>query len=70
MASDGKNGSSSLASSMTDLMTSLMVIFILLLVATLNNASREVENTRNGIVVELTKQLLASFIREGGASDG
>src|SRR5215469_8751277 len=49
--------SSSLASSLTDLMTSLMVIFVLLLVATLNNASAEGENTRNEIVVELRKQL-------------
>jgi hypothetical protein len=32
---------SSLASSLTDLMTSLAVIFILLFVATLNNAQQE-----------------------------
>lgn len=51
------NGSGSLASSMTDLMTSLMVIFVLLLVATLNNASAEGENTRNRILEDLKNDL-------------
>jgi outer membrane protein OmpA-like peptidoglycan-associated protein len=38
-------------------MTSLMVIFVLLLVATLNNASAEGENTRNLILERLTLDL-------------
>jgi outer membrane protein OmpA-like peptidoglycan-associated protein len=46
-----------LASSLTDLMTSLMVIFILLLVATLNNAHQQGQNTRNNIIQELRKEL-------------
>ncbi len=52
-----ENGSSSLASSLTDLMTSLMVIFILLLVATLNNAQQEGETTRNAILKKLQERL-------------
>lgn len=46
-----------LSSSLTDLMTSLMVIFILLLVATLNNAHQQGRNTRNDIMQELRKEL-------------
>ena len=57
MATNTKNGHGNLSSSLTDLMTSLMVIFVLLLVATLNNATAEGENTRNQIVVELMKHL-------------
>lgn len=44
---------SSLSSSMTDLMTSLAVIFILLLVASLNNAQQEGVGMRNQMVVKL-----------------
>jgi outer membrane protein OmpA-like peptidoglycan-associated protein len=64
MATDSKNGSSSLASSLTDLMTSLMVIFVLLLVATLNNASAEGENTRN-LIIDRLKIDLQDFARQG-----
>jgi outer membrane protein OmpA-like peptidoglycan-associated protein len=64
MATDTKNGSSSLASSLTDLMTSLMVIFVLLLVATLNNASAEGENTRN-LILDRLKLDLQDFARQG-----
>jgi outer membrane protein OmpA-like peptidoglycan-associated protein len=64
MATDAKNGSSSLASSLTDLMTSLMVIFVLLLVATLNNASAEGENTRN-LILDRLKLDLQDFARQG-----
>src|SRR5271170_7606778 len=59
-----KNGSTSLASSLTDLMTSLMVIFVLLLVATLNNASAEGENTRN-LILDRLKLDLQDFARQG-----
>lgn len=52
-----KSNNNSLGSSLTDLMTSLMVIFVLLLVATLNNASAEGENTRNLILERLTVDL-------------
>jgi outer membrane protein OmpA-like peptidoglycan-associated protein len=64
MATDTKNGSSSFASSLTDLMTSLMVIFVLLLVATLNNASAEGENTRN-LILDRLKLDLQDFARQG-----
>ncbi len=64
MATDGKKGSASLSSSLTDLMTSLMVIFVLLLVATLNNMSAEGENTRNVILDNLTKEL-RDFAKKG-----
>src|SRR5947209_14701206 len=57
MSADNKSGSTSLSNALTDLMTSLMVIFVLLLVATLNNASAEGENTRNLILVQLQKEL-------------
>lgn len=53
-----------LASSLTDLMTSLTVIFILLLVASLNNAQQEGEDTRNAILAELKKALQA-FVTQG-----
>jgi outer membrane protein OmpA-like peptidoglycan-associated protein len=64
MATDTKNGSSSLASSLTDLMTSLMVIFVLLLVATLNNATAEGENTRN-LILDSLKLDLQDFAKQG-----
>ena len=53
-----------LASSLTDLMTSLAVIFILLLVASLNNAQQEGEATRNAILAELQK-VLQAFMAQG-----
>jgi outer membrane protein OmpA-like peptidoglycan-associated protein len=46
-----------LSNSFTDLMTSLAVIFILLLVATLNNVHQESETTRNSVLIELQKSL-------------
>ena len=46
-----------LASSLTDLMTSLAVIFILLLVAMLNNARAKGQITRNEILVKLQEEL-------------
>src|SRR5262249_19380851 len=52
-----ENGNSPLSSSMTDLMTSLAVIFILLLVASLNNAQQEGEDKRNDILQMLLKRL-------------
>ena len=55
MAAD--NGGSGLASSMTDLMTSLAIIFILLLVASLNNTQQEGEQTRNDILLKLQEKL-------------
>lgn len=64
MATDTKNGSNSLASSLTDLMTSLMVIFVLLLVATLNNASAEGENSRN-LILDSLRVDLQDFARQG-----
>ena len=62
MVTDGKNGT--LSSSLTDLMTSLMVIFVLLLVATLNNASAEGENTRN-VMLDQLKTALQDFAAKG-----
>jgi outer membrane protein OmpA-like peptidoglycan-associated protein len=55
MATD--NTESGLASSMTDLMTSLAVIFILLLVASLNNSQQEGETTRNLILAKLKQKM-------------
>jgi|ERR1700733_7037685 outer membrane protein OmpA-like peptidoglycan-associated protein len=52
-----RSSNNSLGSSLTDLMTSLMVIFVLLLVATLNNATAEGENSRNRILESLTIDL-------------
>lgn len=46
-----------LASSLTDLMTSLAVIFILLLVATLNNASKQAESTKSQVLKRLQDAL-------------
>lgn len=56
--------SSGLASSLTDLMTSLAVIFILLLVAMLNNARQQTQGTRNQILAQLEKAL-EIFQKEG-----
>jgi len=55
MASDHEGAG--LASSLTDLMTSLTVIFILLLVAMLNNARAKGQITRNEILVKLQEEL-------------
>lgn len=49
--------SAGLSSSMTDLMTSLAVIFILLLVASLNNVQQEGQQTRNDILLRLQEKL-------------
>jgi outer membrane protein OmpA-like peptidoglycan-associated protein len=65
MATNGRSESGgTLSSSLTDLMTSLMVIFVLLLVATLNNASAEGENTRN-IMLDQLKIALQDFAAKG-----
>ena len=58
----GDNTGSGLASSMTDLMTSLAVIFILLLVASLNNAQQEGEQTRNDILLKLQEKLSKELV--------
>src|SRR6266581_3183267 len=49
--------SSDLASSLTDLMTSLAVIFVLLLVASLNNMQQKTKQTVNDILIKLKEQL-------------
>ena len=61
-------GHSGLASSMTDLMTSLAVIFILLLVATLNNVHQEGRQTRDNILLKLQERLSKELVeyREQG----
>jgi len=59
-----ESGGTPLASSLTDLMTSLAVIFILLLVATLNNAQQQGQDTRNAILVELQREL-RTFVAKG-----
>src|ERR1017187_493058 len=61
MAADSSQNS--LASSLTDLMTSLMVIFVLLLVASLNNATAQGANTRNLILEQLQRELHAFTAR-------
>jgi len=48
---NSENSGGSLASSLTDLMTSLAVIFILLFVATLNNAQQETRQTVTSMLV-------------------
>lgn len=66
MATDNSNAG--LSSSMTDLMTSLAVIFILLLVASLNNVQQEGEKTRNDILRKLQEKLskeLAEYKEQG-----
>jgi hypothetical protein len=63
-----ENTESGLASSMTDLMTSLAVIFILLLVASLNNSQQEGETTRNLILAKLKQKMeieLADYKDQG-----
>jgi outer membrane protein OmpA-like peptidoglycan-associated protein len=63
-AMTGTNDSAGLASSLTDLMTSLAVIFILLLVVSLNDAQQGIDETRDKLVtakqnVEETQFMLA-----------
>lgn len=53
-----------LASSLTDLMTSLAVIFILLLVAMLNNARQQAEGTKSQVLSRL-EEALKAFQKEG-----
>lgn len=68
MAADSEHEASGLSSSLTDLMTSLAVIFILLLVASLNNAQQEGEMTRNAILLKLQEKLeieLREFKEQG-----
>lgn len=62
MAADHE--STGLGSSLTDLMTSLAVIFILLLVATLNNARQEVEGAKSEMLT-LLREALKEFSKEG-----
>src|SRR5437867_761323 len=62
MAADHEG--SGLASSLTDLMTSLAVIFILLLVATLNNARQEVEGVKSQVLNHL-RDALREFSKQG-----
>src|SRR5690348_11057082 len=61
-------GHSGLSSSMTDLMTSLAVIFILLLVAQLNNVQQEGRQTRDNILLKLQEKLSKELVeyREEG----
>lgn len=54
---NGTDKGTGLDSSMTDLMTSLAVIFILLLVASLNNAQQEAITVREVLIQELKKTL-------------
>ena len=60
--------SAGLASSLTDLMTSLAVIFILLLVAMLNNARQQAEGTRSQVLSRLLEALKA--FQKAGAKEG
>lgn len=46
-----------LSGSLTDLMTSLMVIFVLLLVVTLNNSHQQTKGSRQRLIDQLEKQL-------------
>ena len=57
MATEGRGGGGSLSNSLTDLMTSLIVIFVLLLVATLDDASEEGANTHSLILDQLAQEL-------------
>jgi len=54
-----QDGDSTLASSFTDMMTSLAVIFILLLVGSLNNAQEGSKDVRNEILARLARDLNA-----------
>lgn len=60
----GEEGTSTLASSFTDMMTSLAVIFILLLVASLNNAHEGSKDTVTEILNRLARELQV-FSAEG-----
>jgi outer membrane protein OmpA-like peptidoglycan-associated protein len=64
MAADSSH--SGLSSSMTDLMTSLAVIFILLLVATLNNKQQEVRQSRENILAKLRETLNEELVEYKG----
>jgi outer membrane protein OmpA-like peptidoglycan-associated protein len=61
---EGPEGSSTLASSFTDMMTSLAVIFILLLVASLNNAQQGGRDIAKEILARLAREMKA-FSSEG-----
>lgn len=63
MATDSNSG---LSSSMTDLMTSLAVIFILLLVATMNNKQQEVRQSRENILAKLRETLNQELVEYKG----
>src|ERR1700722_2017718 len=54
-----------LASSLTDLMTSLAVIFVLLLVAMLNNALQQTKGTKSQVLSSF-EDALKDFQKEGG----
>ena len=62
MQSEHEN--SGLASSLTDLMTSLAVIFILLLVAMLNNALQQTKGTKSQVLSKLDVSL-KDFQKQG-----
>jgi outer membrane protein OmpA-like peptidoglycan-associated protein len=64
MAADNSN--SGLSSSMTDLMTSLAVIFILMLVATMNNKQHEVRQSRENILAKLRETLNQELVEYKG----
>src|SRR5580765_2948986 len=57
---------SGVSSSMTDLMTSLAVIFILLLVATMNNKQQEVQQSRENILAKLRETLNQELVEYKG----
>lgn len=61
---DADNQDAGLLSSFTDLMTSLAVIFILLFVATWNNAQQQGKGIRGAILLDLKKEL-ENFIQHG-----
>lgn len=52
-----ENAESGLSNAFTDLMTSLAVVFILLLCASLNNITEDIESTRSKILADLEVQL-------------
>ena len=56
--------SSGLSSSLTDLMTSLAVIFILLLVAMLNNALQQTKGTKSQVLSRF-EETLKDFQKQG-----
>lgn len=61
-----ENSHAGLSSSMTDLMTSLAVIFILLLVATLNNKQHEALQSRENILAKLRETLNQELVEFKG----